>query len=334
MAETTQLPAKIAEAIEQSGIELSKAESIAANYAPFMNAVSQQAAIVKALKKGDIDDLEKAKRARIDLGKICSKAEAQKKIDKESVLREGRFIDAIFNTVDGYGRMTQADAKEIETHFEKLEAERVEKLRSERLASLLPFEGVEPARIGEMTTEEWSFYLSGVELAYKTRLEAEAKAKAEQEAAQEAERKRIEEQAIENERLKKEAEAKAKELEIERAKVEKERQKAEQARLIAEAEASKIKAEAEAKLAKERQERERLEAEIKAKQEAESKAKLQEEEEAKKAAKAPDIEKLKTWINSFSIPEIQLKSNELNEVANEIESKFNSFKSWALTKIN
>jgi len=122
------------EVVIASKIELTKAESIAANYSPILAEVQEQMTIVKTLVKGEAAHVDKAKRVRIDLGRIASKAANQKKIDKEDLLLQTRFIDALFNTVEGAARITQGEAKEIEEYFEKQEAER--KAEDERLAKI------------------------------------------------------------------------------------------------------------------------------------------------------------------------------------------------------
>lgn len=330
------LPAKIEEQVKSSGLELSEAQTIAGQYAPLMAEIADVEAIVKTLEVGNTADLEKAKRARIDLGRICSKAEKQKQADKEKVLVRGRFIDGLYNTVNGYGRLTQETAKSIEDHAERVEAERVAKLKAERLAELEPFGVPEPMGIGTMDDAVWNNYLTGVRTSYQLRIEAEAKAKAEAEAQAEAERKRIEEQAAENARLKAEAEARELELSKEREareKAEKEAQeKADAARKEAEAKAAKEHEEIEAKAKIEREEAARVAAELQAKKDAEAKAeadRLKAEAEAEaeriKAAKAPVKVKLNKWVDSFSIPQTDVD----NAATKLIIEKFEAFKTWA-----
>jgi colicin import membrane protein len=334
------LPSKIEEQVKASGLELSEAQTIAGQYAPLMSEIAEIEAVVKTLETGKAADLEKAKRARIDLGKICSRAERQKQSDKEKVLVRGRFIDGLYNTVNGYGRLTQESAKEIEDYAERIEAERKAKLKAERLASLEPFGVPEPLGLAEMTEDVFANYLTGVETAHRLRIEAEAKAKAEAEAAAEAERQRIAEQAAENARLKAEAEARERELAAERAKVEAERKAAQdaadKARLEAEAKAAKERAELEAKLRAEAEAKAKVEAELQAKKDAEAKAEADRiaaekkaEAERIKAAKAPIKVKLNAWVDSFTLPDTDVD----NATAHVIREKFNAFKAWAKTQV-
>ena len=162
----------------------------------------------------------------------------------------------------------------------------------------------------------------------------------------------------ENARLQAEADRKEKELESERAKVEAERKSLEEkarkereaSEAILKAQQEKARIEAE-KAAKELELKEKelnsqkqaLEAELKAKADKESaelKAKQESERQAKieaaKSAKAPDKEKLTVWVNSMLVKGIGTEnmSEDSIKVANDIFSKFESFKKWAISEIN
>lgn len=319
------LPVKLEEQVAASGLELTEAQSIAANYAPIFQEVAEQEAILKTLKKGNIEDAATAKRIRINLGKICSKADSQKKSDKEKVLVRGRFIDGLFNAANGYGRMTQEAAKEIEDYFENLEKERIEKLQSERAEELAKYGGAEYPELGRMSEDVWLNFLTGTKANYQAKIEAEEKAEAERLEALRIEKERIEAQAIENAKLKAEAEAREKEIAIER-------QKQEAERKLAEEKAAKERAEIEAKLKAEAEAKAKIQAELSAKLEAEAmaeaariaEAKAKEESEIK-AAKAPIKKRLSSWVESFELPSTDID----NPTTNVILAKFDSFKKWA-----
>lgn len=319
--EIVKLNEEIKEVISQSNItDLTKAESYAMNYAPLLNEVTAQGEILKTLEKGNKDHVEKAKRIRIDLGKIASRSEAQKKKDKEQIIVEGRFIDALYNTVNGSARLTQNEAKEIEDYFEVQEQIRLDKLRSERWDKIKTFTDIEPSGLSSMTEDVFNAFESGLKAQHEAKIEAEKKAEAERFAKEQAEKQRIEAQRVENERLKKEAEVKEKERQAEAKK---------QAELLA-----KQKAESEAKLKQEREAREKIEAELESKRQAEiiEKNRIEDEEkkrlaEEKKLAKAPVKQKLKISIDSLSLELID------SEVTPEILEKFNGFKRWAMNKI-
>lgn len=331
------------EVIKQSTLsDLTKAERIASGYAPFMIEAQEHANILKKLVKGNVEDVEKAKRIRLDIGKLCSRKDDQKKKDKELILVETRFIDALSNTVEGFARLTQQGAKDIEDHFENIEKERLAALQIERVDMIrLYVEDAENMSLSTMEDEVFEAYLATKKKQYEDRLEAEKLAEQQRieaekkaEAERVAEAKRLADEAeknrIENERLKAEAEAREKAIELERQ--ENAKKLAEQQRL-ANIEAAKIEAERK----KEAEAREKLEAELQAKKEAEIKAEILEDErkeaakkEAIKAAKAPVKTKMNVWVNSFNIPTIDID----NESSKEIIAKFESFKKWALTKVD
>jgi hypothetical protein len=393
MQKKQSLPAKLDEQVRTSGLELTEAQTIASNYAPFFERIAEKESQVQKLEKGNALHVDMAKRIRIDLGRICSEIELQKKKDKEAVLIRGRFVDGLFNAANGYGRLTQEAAKEIEDHFERLEAERLEKLRIERIELLAPHvDNPDMFQVEHMTPEAFENLLEGQKLAKAARIEAERKAEEDRIEREKAimlhnerkqkilpywdfvpelvginkvprnevdfssfteeewlarfnytlseKKKHDDEQAkiaAENERLKIEAEAREKELAAERAKAEAERKAAEEKLRIerekAEAEAARIRAEQEAKLKAEREAREKVESEIQAAKIAEQKRIEAEQLAAKKAASAPDKDKLTAWVKSITPPSFDIKDEEVKVISDEIAAKLNGFKKWALDRI-
>lgn len=117
------------------------------------------------------------------------------------------------------------------------------------------------------------------------------------------------------------------------------------------AKAAKLKKEADEKLQKEREdaaeklriEKERADkiaAELKAKEDAEKEAKRIADEaekkriaDEKKLAKAPDKKKLELMLQEFSMPVIDLKSEESQSVYREIGLKLEGFKEWAKKQV-
>ena len=263
------LPVKIKEVVELSKIEdLTKAEKIAFSYAPLMNEVTEQGDLIKQLKIGNEEDVEKAKRIKLDLGKICSRASQQKTIDKEIVLLESRFIDALFNTVNGAARLNQEEAKEIEQHFANIEKQRIDQLQLDREIEIRKYSDVTiiiPDFLGAMDNDTWVNYLAGNKVNYETKIEAEKAAEKKRIEAAEKEATRIKQLAIDNAKLKKEADIKEKQ----RIADEKERQR------LAKIEANKIEKERQiqqAKIDAAKKEADNLAAQLEAKKQSEIKA--------------------------------------------------------------
>jgi hypothetical protein len=177
---TTALPAEIQNQITESKVDLNIAENIASYYATFFTQAQEEANKLKGLSVDSPEDVETAKRIRLDLGKICSAASARKKQDKELILIQGRYIDGLFKTVEGFARLTQKEAEKIEKHAERIEAEKLDKVESKRNETLQNL-GVDPATVDarSMSSAVWDIYIKGVHDQYTARKEAEAKEEAE-----------------------------------------------------------------------------------------------------------------------------------------------------------
>lgn len=175
-----QLPEKLVQAVEQSGIELNVAEKIASEYAPFMIKAQEIASGLKGLKKEVAEDAVKAKRIRIDLGKIPAPCAEVKKAHKEKLLVQTRFIDGLFNTVEGYVRLSQEEAKEIELHQERIEEQRIAGIQKEREEELSTYEmEMIPTNLGSMDVVVWEALKQGVIMNFQEKEKAREVAKLE-----------------------------------------------------------------------------------------------------------------------------------------------------------
>lgn len=224
----------------------------------------------------------------------------------------------------------------------RLEKERIQRLHEERKDAILTFwKYIAPEHrydnLGELTEEEWDNL---------------GKTLDDRKKAEDAENERI---RLENERLQKETERKEAELKAEREKADEEKrilqEKAdEEAKTQAEITAKQLKEQQAKQCAiedaarierlKAEEERKKLEfelqtkkdAELKAKQEADRKEKERIEAE-KKAAKAPDKEKLTKWVESLNIATPELTDLSAIVIATDISEKFAAFKKWANEQI-
>jgi hypothetical protein len=168
------LPEPIQQQIAVAQIsDLSMAESIASNFAPFMGEVQEQIDLLKPLQKGNPEHVEIARRISIDLGRIRSRKDAVKKEQKDYYLKVGRFIDALSNTVEGMITLTQDEAKEHAKYFENLEKQRLEKLREERLALISPYMENPPLGLDLINEDTFHIMLTGAKKAHEDRIEAE-----------------------------------------------------------------------------------------------------------------------------------------------------------------
>lgn len=190
------LQPELKEVVKSSNIDLTTAEKIANNYVPFLTEITRLGEELKGLSKDVPGDAVKAKRIRLDLGKLSTPMAEQKKLDKEDVLIRGRYVDALFNTCEGAKLLTQKDAEEIEKHQERLELARKVQLRNNREALLLPYEvDTQYVALAEMTEEQFNSYLATNKLAFETKKEQEKQAEIDrQEAQMKAELEEIERQ--------------------------------------------------------------------------------------------------------------------------------------------
>jgi len=277
------------------------------------------------------------------------------KTQKAFFLSAGRFVDAWKNKETLPIEQMEENLSTIESHFEKIEAERILKVESDRKSELSIYSDVIPFGLGTMDESVYQNYLIGVKLRYEAKIKAEQEAETERLRLIEVEKENVRLKAIEderirieNEKLKAEAIAKEKEIEAERKRqsdlLAKQKAEAEEKARIEKEKQDKILADIEAKAKIEREkveaERKRLEDELKAKQESERKAKEESDrKEAEliaaenKAAKAPEKEKLTKMVDSIQIVIPELKEQSTIAAANVINAKFEQFKLWAKQQI-
>lgn len=334
---------------ELLAIEKSKAKQIKETFEPMVKMLEDFEEIYNEIimesEKGITKELcAKAKRTRLDIGKVRISTDKARLSGNEESQREIKARNGVAHLVTWAVSDKESKLKDIETHFETLEKERLEALQKDREEQLSKYiDDANERRLSDMEDDVWNAYLSAKKKEYEDRIEAEKQAELDRIAKEKAEAEAREQQRIENERLKAEAEKREKEIEAERKKQADllAKQKAESDRLakIEADKQAKIQAELDAKLKKEQEDKAKLEAELKAKKDAEIKAEnerrqaeLKAKAEAEKLAKAPIKEQLNKWVDGFSI---ELPSSELlnNEKALLIKSKFDAFKKWAKTEI-
>ena len=310
------------EAPELNAIEKSKADQIRATFEPMVKMLDEfetQYSDVLAESENEItkEVTLKAKRLRIDIGKVRIETEKLRKEQKEEYLRAGKAIDGVSNILKWAVTDKENKLKEIEDYFEIQEQKRLNALQSERASKLLPYcEDAHERNLSSMEEDVWQAYYSAKKKDYEDRIKAEKKAekeRIEKEKAEAEERERIRK---ENEKLRKEAEERERIAKIEaekRAKEERERiakeeaerkAREEQERKQKEAHEAALRAEREAREKVEREEREKrekLEAAILSKEEAERKAR--EEAIAREEAELAkgDNERVQDLINDLEV---------------------------------
>lgn len=167
------------------GLEEVKAKQIEATFKPMLEKMTEleaQANEVFEMAGNEItkETCVKARKVRFLYRETrTGTADIHKKL-KSFYLNGGRFVDGFKNAQKFASEGMEEKLLDIEKHFENVEKAKVLKLSIAREARLNEL-GVEfpPANLGEMETEVWDNYISGVEVAEKLKKEAEAKAEEE-----------------------------------------------------------------------------------------------------------------------------------------------------------
>ncbi len=176
---------KFEESAELKAIEPSKAAQIKATFEPMVEMLEQFEAIynqiVSESQKGVTKELcAKAKRARLDVGKIRINTGKAKDKSKESLKREDRAIMGVHNLVVWAVTDRENKLKEIENFFEIQEQKRLEALQAERVEKLSQYiEDAHERNLSDMEEDVWQAYLGAKKKEYQDRIEAEKKAEAE-----------------------------------------------------------------------------------------------------------------------------------------------------------
>lgn len=323
----------------------------------------QKAVAIKVTDASQKGEMKLARTVRLELKNIRVEAEKKRKALKEDSLRYGKAVDGINNVLLAAIVPLENYLDEQEKYGERLEAERIAKLRDERLQALSPF-GYMPTGgdLGALSEAYFATLLRDTKDLHEMRIERERKAEEERLAAEVAAAKERERLRLENERLLKEMAEREAAAKIEREAAEKarveaetaarkereqieaqacaereaieaaaavERDKAERERQEAAAAAAKAQAEANAKAQAEREAREKLEAEIAAKEEAERVAAAAKLAAEKKAARAPDKAKAMAFadqVRGMKFPELTTAEGQV--LAAEISAKVEAFAKW------
>jgi len=299
---------------------------------------------VDAIEVKDISD-----KMSIELAEVARKNSKQARLNAEKIFdakrEEVQNLKAEFDLEDKLWlkakQVMQIKFKAIEEKAEwksnfvkRFEAEQKELRTQKRINEVLKYAEINRIEFEAMSDESFESFLSGLKSTYEAKIEAERKAEEDRIFKEKAEAEARERQRLENERLKSEAERREKEIEAERKANEK---KLFEERAKAKAEADRIEAENKAILKAQQEEKAKIEAELKAKKDAEIKAENERKQaelkaiaQAEKNAKAPIKKQLLIWIDSFSLG----KPIAQNTTTEEIETKFESFRQWAINKVN
>lgn len=279
---------------ELKELEPSKAEAIKNTFLPMVNMLEEFekkcAEVSTSAKKEVTPELaSKAKRIRLDIAKVRIEANKVRISQKEEYVRAGKAIDGAFNVLKWAVEGKENELKEIETHFQRLETERIQKITDERIKMIEPYDNrVAHVEYGTMHDDVWNAYFNETKRKHEESIEAEkqrveqerldkieADKKAEEKRLQDIENAKIETQRKADEEKKiREEEIKQEKIQLEKIAREKEKQlEKEKQKAIELKEKQRLQ-----KIADEKKHKEELE---KVKKDAEAK-KVQEQKELKK----------------------------------------------------
>lgn len=302
---------------QEFGLQEEQAEEVQSVFLPVIeerrNLEPSYSAIIQAEQTQEIS--KKAKELRLKLVKVRTATDKIHKTAKAFYLAGGRFVDAWKNKNNAVIEEMEANLKEKEEYYERIEAQKKAELKAKREQECSQYTDISFVDLGGMPEEIYQNYFVGIKKAYDEKIEAEKKAEQERlkkEAEEKAEQERIRE---ENEKLRKEREEREKELEKERKEREIERQR--------------IEKENNDKLRKEREEKEKAETELKRKEQEESQKKADEERKQRELENAGDkvkIQNLLDQIKTLKLPELKnkLKEQEIKEILNNAFSKISN----------
>lgn len=162
-------------------LDESKAKQIKAVFAPMVEMLEGFEAEYKNVMALDIspDKCKQAKKLRIAVSKVRTNADKVRKAQKEEYLRAGNAIQGVYNILKFAVVDKEEKLKDIETHFERMEADRIASLEISRVADLEKYDvDGSTMNLGNMPDEVWKNYLSGVKNNFESVKEAERKAEA------------------------------------------------------------------------------------------------------------------------------------------------------------
>lgn len=309
------------------GLEVAKAQQINNSFLPKIQEGESYSEQYAALITGELSPelCEQASSLRKKLVKVRTGIAEVHKVEKAFYLNAGRYVDALKNKLTLPIEQMEEKLAEIENHFAKIEADRLEAIRAERWSKLSQYFEQEPTGLATMQDVVFDNLLSGAKAAHDAKVAAEKQAEEERIAKEKAEAEERERIRVENERLKAEAEAKEAQMKAEREAAEKKlaeaNRKAEEERKAIE-ESARIERERIEADNRKREEAARKEQEALRKELAEKEAKEKAEREAKeaeekariaaekKAKSAPDKEKLVSLFKQFNAIEMPEMSTE------------------------
>ena len=163
------------------GLTIEKAEKIETSFKPIIIERDGLMPVYENILKAELTPelTKQAKELRLRLVKLRTSTDRIHKDEKTFFLAAGRFVDAWKNKNVTVISEMEIRLSEIENYYINLEKSRLEQLKAERTAELIPFLGQFeqiPANIETFTESVYTNYKSGLISAYNMRKKADAEA--------------------------------------------------------------------------------------------------------------------------------------------------------------
>lgn len=184
----------VLKAPELKALDNSKADKIIATFEPMAKMLktfeSKCNEVFDESENGVTKELSlKAKRIRLDIGKVRIETGKLKDKQKEYIKLEDRAIMGVHNILVWSVKEKEDRLKEIENHFEIQEKKCLEALQSERAEKLSQYvEDAHERNLSGMEEDVWEAYFQSKKQEHEERLEAEHKAEADRIEAERIER--------------------------------------------------------------------------------------------------------------------------------------------------
>ncbi len=167
---------------ELEGVDQSKAAQIKAVFQPMVNMLEDFEGEYNGLMATEQTNEKsaKAKKLRLRIARVRIESDKVRKSQKEKYLRAGNAIQGIHNVLKFAVVDKEEKLREVETFYERIETERIARIRYDRESELMRYESSATGLdIGRLSEDAWENYISGVKLNYEKIKEAQRKAEEE-----------------------------------------------------------------------------------------------------------------------------------------------------------
>ena len=323
--------------INETGVELDTADMILKKFSEFFDQsekLKKEGLLIQVTNISQKEQMKSAREIRLELKEIRVQADKIRKLLKEDSNRYGKAVQAAYNLIESECEPTekylelQEKFAEVQAAKEKAELKAAREKECQEFFEFMPTD----MDLSNMPKESYEIFLSGLKSKKTEKIETDRKAEETRLENERLAKEKAEQERIANEKIKADKEKAEKELKAKQAELEKQKAKAAADKKKADEELAKAKAEKEAlerkaekekadRIAKEKAETARL-----AKIETDRLAEKAEAE--RKAAEAPDLEKISVFAQKILLlveeaKNIKLSTKSADDILNAMVKNLN-----------